>query len=177
MKRNWEYIPIVLKHARCKICSEVIPDAAQIPWKNVQLTTDLPQVTRYLHPLYCCMWGHKRLQLYFSTALPYILLQNRRQKVFSRGALRLCRGLGILKFDKNSTYLQCFIFQFGGLELCLGATPIKAHSWRRDCTTCPRKSRQEFITYLKHCSCRTLTWMIIEWEWRKYLSVSTPATG
>jgi len=31
--------------------------------------------------------------------------QNRRQKVFYRGDLRLLRGLDILKFDKNSTHL------------------------------------------------------------------------
>jgi len=28
--------------------------------------------------------------------------QNSRQKIFNRGALRLCRGLDTLKFDKNS---------------------------------------------------------------------------
>jgi len=30
------------------------------------------------------------------------LAQNRRQKIFNRGALRLRMGLDILKFDKNS---------------------------------------------------------------------------
>jgi len=32
----------------------------------------------------------------------------------------LYRGLDLLKLDKNSTDLQGFIFQFGGMELCLG---------------------------------------------------------
>jgi len=40
--------------------------------------------------------------------------------------LRLCRGGLALNFDKNSTDLFCFIFQFGGLELCLwGLRPPK----------------------------------------------------
>jgi len=44
--------------------------------------------------------------------------QNRRQKVFDKGALRLCRGVR----TQNSTYLWCFIFQFGGIEaLFVGA--------------------------------------------------------
>jgi len=57
-------------------------------------------------------------------------IQNRHQKVFNRGVLRLCGGicvcagrLDILKIDKNSTDLLCFMFQFGGLEVCLGAKP------------------------------------------------------
>jgi len=29
--------------------------------------------------------------------------------------LPLCKEFGILKFDKTSTDLKCFIFQFGGL--------------------------------------------------------------
>jgi len=41
--------------------------------------------------------------------------QNRHQKIFNSGALRLCRGFDILKFDKNSVYLICFLLQFGGL--------------------------------------------------------------
>jgi len=49
--------------------------------------------------------------------------QNRRQEVFNWGALRFCGrdlrscggGLDILKFDKNSTDLLCFMFQFGGI--------------------------------------------------------------
>jgi len=33
----------------------------------------------------------------------------------SIGVLKVCVGvLDILKFDKNSTDLKCFIFQFGG---------------------------------------------------------------
>jgi len=40
--------------------------------------------------------------------------QNRRQKVFSRGTLRLCGGLDILKLTKTQLIIQqCFIFQFG----------------------------------------------------------------
>jgi len=36
---------------------------------------------------------------------------------FSIGVLYVCSvGLGILKIDKNSTDLLCFIIQFGGLR-------------------------------------------------------------
>jgi len=42
-------------------------------------------------------------------------------------------GLDILKIDKISTDLQCFMFRFGGLEHYLGgAKPIKALPWRHD---------------------------------------------
>ena len=40
--------------------------------------------------------------------------QNRRQKVFNRGLCVSTGGLDILKIDKNSTDLLCFMFQFGG---------------------------------------------------------------
>ena len=45
----------------------------------------------------------------------------------SIGELYVCvGGLDILKFDKNSTYLKCFIFQFAGLGGLLGgAKPTK----------------------------------------------------
>ena len=54
---------------------------------------------------------------------------------FSIGEFYVCSGgLGILEFDKNSTDLQCFIIQFGGLgALFAGAKPPKASPWRRDC--------------------------------------------
>ena len=56
-------------------------------------------------------------------------MQNRLQKVFNKGALCLRRGLDIVKFDKNSAYLKCFMFQFGGLgalfwELSPPKTPV-----------------------------------------------------
>ena len=46
---------------------------------------------------------------------------------FSIGELYVCvRGLDILKFDKNSTDLKCFIFQSAGLGgLFGGAKPTK----------------------------------------------------
>jgi len=60
--------------------------------------------------------------------------QNRRQKFFNKGALRLCRGVAILKFDKNSSDLQYFIFHLMGLRDLLGGelSPPKP-PWRRDC--------------------------------------------
>jgi len=55
------------------------------------------------------------------------MAQNCRQKVFNRGALRfcgealgLCGVLDILKIDKNSTDILCFMFQFGGLGALFG---------------------------------------------------------
>jgi len=36
------------------------------------------------------------------------------------GALRLCGGFDILKIDKTSTDLKCFMFQFGGLGALFG---------------------------------------------------------
>jgi len=68
-------------------------------------------------------------------------IQNRRQKVFNRG-LYVCAGRlyvfagGLtFKFDKNSSDLHCFMFQFGGgLELCFGVlSPAKPSLWRLDC--------------------------------------------
>jgi len=54
-------------------------------------------------------------------ALCQVLVQNCRRKS-SIGVLYVCvGGLDILRFDKNSADLKCFIFQVGGgLELCLG---------------------------------------------------------
>jgi len=47
-------------------------------------------------------------------------------RIFSIGELYVCsRGLKILKLEKNSTDLQCFIIQLGDLEFCLGAKPPK----------------------------------------------------
>jgi len=46
--------------------------------------------------------------------------RNRRQKVVNRRALRLCGGDLTFKFDKMSTNLQCFIFQFWGLGALFG---------------------------------------------------------
>jgi len=52
------------------------------------------------------------------------VMQNRRQKVFNRGALHLCRGTWHWKFDKNSTDLYCFIFQFGEIVASLGGLSL-----------------------------------------------------
>ena len=41
------------------------------------------------------------------------LAQNRHQKIFNRGALRLCRGLDILQFDKNSWFIALVISIWG----------------------------------------------------------------
>jgi len=50
----------------------------------------------------------------------------------SIGGFPFVHGGSTYKFDKNSTDLQCFIFQFGRcLELSLGAAKP---SWRRDCS-------------------------------------------
>ena len=52
----------------------------------------------------------------------FTLCQNRCQKAHKRRLYVCAGGLDILKSDKNSTYLQCFVIQFGrgGLELCFG---------------------------------------------------------
>ena len=53
--------------------------------------------------------------------IDFVTASNHRQKVFNRGALRLCRGADVLKFDKNSTDSQCFLFHLGVvLKLRLG---------------------------------------------------------
>jgi len=51
---------------------------------------------------------------------------------FSIGGLCVCAGgLDTLKIDKNSTDLQCFVFQFGEVSSFVwGAKPL----WRRDST-------------------------------------------
>ena len=61
------------------------------------------------------------------------MYQNRRQEVVNRGlyvcagALHLRRRGLIFKFDKNSTDLYCFIFQFGGAwSFVRGAKPTRA---------------------------------------------------
>jgi len=46
--------------------------------------------------------------------------QNRRQKVFNGGLYVCAGGLGIRKFEKNSTIHSVSYFNFGGLEFCLG---------------------------------------------------------
>jgi len=47
-------------------------------------------------------------------------MQNRRQKNFDRGDLRVCRGLNILKFDKTLLMYSDSYFNLGGLELGWG---------------------------------------------------------
>ena len=51
--------------------------------------------------------------------------QNRLQKIFNRGALRLCRGLDILKFDKNSWFIVFVISIWGAWSLVGGLSPPK----------------------------------------------------
>jgi len=54
------------------------------------------------------------------------MVQNCHQKVFNRGAYVCVGKLDILKFNKNSTDLKCFIFQFGGTwSFVWGAKPSK----------------------------------------------------
>ena len=49
------------------------------------------------------------------------------------GAYVCVGGLDILKFDKNSTDLKCFIFQFWGLGVLFGGISPPKTPWRRDC--------------------------------------------
>jgi len=47
-----------------------------------------------------------------------------------RGALHLCSEAWHSEIWTNITVLSCFIFQFGGLELCFGGDkPTKAPPW------------------------------------------------
>jgi len=64
----------------------------------------------------------------FSFIIP-TQVQNRRQKVVNRGTLHLCGVSLTFIFEKNSTDVQCFIFQFGG------AKPTK------DCFSTPLEQR------------------------------------
>jgi len=47
-------------------------------------------------------WGDAPPQLRTTDVKLWVNVQNHRQKIFSRRALRLYRGLGILKFDKDT---------------------------------------------------------------------------
>jgi len=49
--------------------------------------------------------------------------QNRRQKVFNRGALFLCRELDIVKIDKTPLICSTSYFNLRRLEDCLGVSP------------------------------------------------------
>ena len=74
--------------------------------------------------------------------------QNRRQKVFSRRALRFCRGdMGLCegawhsKIDKISTVESCFMIQFGGLGALFGggeAPRGNGTAWWRETSFLPR---------------------------------------
>ena len=57
----------------------------------------------------------------------HFLLQNRRQKVFNRDILRLCRGAWNSEKLIKTPLIYSFIFQFRG------ANPTKSPSWLRDC--------------------------------------------
>jgi len=60
--------------------------------------------------------------------------QNRRQRVFHRKALRLCRRAWHSKNWQNSTGLQCSLLQFGGAwNSVWGAKAHQSAPWRRDC--------------------------------------------
>ena len=67
--------------------------------------------------------------------------QNRRQKIFNRGALQFCGGrfalvrggLEVIKLSKIPLLYSVSRFNLGGLgALFGGAKPTKAPPWRRD---------------------------------------------
>jgi len=59
--------------------------------------------------------------------------QNRRQKVFNKGAFGLSGGGWHRKIDKNSTDYSVSCFNLGELgALSEGAKPPKASQWQRD---------------------------------------------
>ena len=61
-----------------------------------------PQTVKYHQKQLLCLWMRRYRDR---------LRQNRRQKIFNRGALRLYMVLDILKFDRNSWFIV-FFFQF-----------------------------------------------------------------
>ena len=76
------------------------------------------------------------------------LSQNRRQKVFNRGALRFCGrlwvcagGLDTPKITKSQLIYSLSCFTLGDLELCLGGL---SPPWRRDWAPGPAISSRGF---------------------------------
>jgi len=53
-------------------------------------------------------------------------------QVINRGALRLCRGLDIVKLDTTLLIYNVSYFNLGGLEHCLGRLAHQISPWRRD---------------------------------------------
>jgi len=64
--------------------------------------------------------NHVKPSSRFTVSKKLPILQNRRQKLFNRGTLSLCVGAWHSEIYQNSNNLQCFIFQFGGLEALFG---------------------------------------------------------
>jgi len=65
------------------------------------------------------------------------MTQNRRQGVFTRGALRLWRGLDIENFIKSPMVYSVSYFDLGGLVLCLGGlSPPKPRGDETGMTFC-----------------------------------------
>ena len=98
------------------VCLVIVPN-----WR-CPITSIRKNITRYTYNrfFHLMMILRSASDWTWVIALCWVLVQNRRQKVFNRGSLRLCRGLDILKFDKICTDLKCFIYQFGGLGALFG---------------------------------------------------------
>ena len=69
-----------------------------------------------------------------------VFIQNRRQKVFNRGALRFCGGFGFVRGGLTlkkltKTILICSVscFNLGELGASFGELTPKRTHWRRDC--------------------------------------------
>ena len=105
---------------------------------------NIPYVMSYLHHMVLfAAWNASGLCVCMVAQLPahwnkHLLSaqflrgnQNRRQKVFNRGDLRLFRGLDIQNFDKNSPICIASKFNLGALEHCLGLRP-GIPPWQRD---------------------------------------------
>ena len=75
-----------------------------------------------------------------------------RQKVFTRGALRLCLGFDILKFDKLHWFILLHISSWSGLEVVLRRLSPPKPPWWGDCTA-PLSNTiiMGYCTNTKHC--------------------------
>ena len=72
--------------------------------------------------------------IYFSADSWSISQQNRRQKVFNRGALSFYGGSDILNIDNNSTDYSVSPFNLGELGTLFGGVAPTKTPWRRDCS-------------------------------------------